>query len=76
VFVVGALGVGLVRKKRRDRATIARWEREEREEAEEVARRAAINAAIQTNPPPAPDARPINPSIPKIEHEGDWHTLH
>jgi hypothetical protein len=76
VLVFGALGVGLVRKKRRDKVTLARWEREEREEAEEAARRAAIAAAIQTEPPPAADARTVNPNIPKIEHEGDWHTLH
>ena len=79
VLVFGALGVGLVRKKRRDKLTLARWEREEREEAEESARRAAIAAAIQTDPPPAGgagDARTVNPNIPKIEHEGDWHTLH
>jgi hypothetical protein len=76
VLVLGALAVGLLRKKRRDKATLARWEREEREEAEEAARRAAIVAAIQTDPPPAGDARAINPNIPKIEHEGDWHTLH
>ncbi len=78
VLVLGLLGVGLVRRRRRDRATVARWEREEREEAEEVARRAAITAAIQTVPPPAglPEPRPITPSVPKIEHEGDWHTVH
>jgi hypothetical protein len=76
VLVLGALGVGLVRKKQRDRATLARWEREEREETEEAARRAAIAAAIQTEPPPRPDGQPITASIPKIEHEGDWHTLH
>jgi hypothetical protein len=76
VVVLGLLAVGLVRKKRRDRLTLARWEREEREEAEEAARRAAITAAIQSEPAPPPDARPIAASIPKIEHEGDWHTLH
>jgi hypothetical protein len=77
VIVLALLGVGLVCKKRRDRATLARWEREEREETEEAARRAAITAAIRTDPPPHPsDPRPITASIPKIEHEGDWHTLH
>ncbi len=76
VLVLGALAVGLVRKRRRDRTTLARWEREEREEAEEAARRAAISVAIHAEPPPVPDARPLTPSVPKIEHEGDWHTLH
>jgi hypothetical protein len=76
VLAAGVIAVGLVRKKRRDKATMARWEREEREETEEAARRAAIAAALQTVPPPAADGRPITASIPKIEHEGDWHTLH
>ena len=83
VLVVGALAIGLVRKKRRDRVTIARWEREEREEAEESARRATIatrqatssSASIQPAPP-LPEGRPIAASVPKIEHEGDWHTVH
>jgi hypothetical protein len=75
VFVIGALAVGLVRKKRRDRATLARWEREEREEAEESARRAAILAATPSATPVA-DVRPMTASVPKIEHEGDWHTVH
>ena len=55
VVVLGLLAVGLVRKKRRDRLTLARWEREEREEAEEAARRAAITAAIQSEPAPPPE---------------------
>jgi hypothetical protein len=75
VIVFGALAVGWYRKKRRDRATIARWDREERAEAEEAARRAAIRAAVHTEPPPAPDAA-HRASVPKIEHDGDWHTLH
>ncbi len=77
VLVIGALGVGYVRKKKRDKMVLARWELEEREEAEEVARRVAIRAAIQTDPPPPQDGvRPIVPSVPKVEHDGDWHTLH
>jgi hypothetical protein len=76
VLVVGLLAVGLVRRKRRDKLTLARWEREEREEAEEMARRAAIAAAVQSVPPPPGEGRPLTPSVPKIEHDGDWHTLH
>ena len=78
VLVVVALAVGWFRKRRRDRATLARWEREEREEAEETARRTAIAAAVQSEPSPAPEGgmRPLTPSVPKIEHDGNWHTLH
>jgi len=74
VLVIGALGVGFVRKKRRDKIVLARWEREEREDAEEAARRAAIRAAVQTDPPP-PATEGMRP-VPKVEHDGDWHTLH
>ena len=78
VLVIGALAVGMLRKKGRDRRTFERWEREEREEAEEAARRAAITAAIHSDPPPPPAEalRPMTPSVPKIEHDGNWHTLH
>jgi hypothetical protein len=77
VLVVVALGVGLMRKKRRDKTTIDRWEREERVEAEAVARQKAIQVAIRNaaEAPGTPDAA-ITASVPKIEHDGFWHTLH
>ena len=77
MFVIGALAVGYVRKRKRNEIVLARWEIEEREEAEEAARRAAIRAAIQTDPPPAHESmRPVGASVPNVEHDGDWHTLH
>jgi hypothetical protein len=77
VVAFGALAYGWWRRKQRDKATIARWEREEIAEAEEVARRAAIHAAVHTDPPPAPvGTAPQRASVPKIEHDGNWHTLH
>jgi hypothetical protein len=75
VIAFGALAVGWVRRKRRNKVTLERWEREERAEDEELARRAAIRAAITTEPPPGPDPA-HRASVPKIEHDGDWHTLH
>jgi hypothetical protein len=80
VLVAVALGVGWMRKKKRDKATFARWEREE---AEEAARRVAVKAVLTTEapePPPVLAARdphhPSVPSVPMIEHDGSWHTLH
>jgi hypothetical protein len=76
VIVIAALGVGLVKKRRRAKAIYDRWERED---AVEAARRAALaHAAAATDAAPAPDAsmRPSVPSVPKIEHDGGWHTLH
>jgi hypothetical protein len=71
VLVVGALGVGLVRKRRRAKAIYERWERED---AVEAARRAVL-ATAAAEPETRPSV-PSVPSVPKIEHDGDWHTLH
>ena len=65
VLVIGALGVGFVRKKQRDKVVVARWEREEREDAEEAARRAAIRAAIQTGIRRPPRPKACVPSSPR-----------
>jgi hypothetical protein len=74
VLVIGMLAVGVVRKKKRNKVILERWEREE---AEEQSRRAAITTAIQSDVPPPPDGlRPMKSSVPKVEHDGDWHTLH
>jgi hypothetical protein len=62
------LVVGYVRKRRRDRETLARWEEEEI---------AAVrpDASQPTELPGIPtDIHPRG--LPKIEHEGSWHTLH
>ena len=91
VVWVGALGLfawGWRRRKRRDRATLERWAREE---AAEDARRAAAAQAeaaeaeaplarlhvVLTRPPPvAPRSTSGPEEVPKVEHEGSWHTLH
>lgn len=69
---VGACGIlvlAYLRKRRRNRATIARWEHEDalhavpdRDPAEEVS--------------PVPDAMKAVSGLPKVEHEGGWHTVH
>lgn len=86
VVWVGAIGLFFVawrRRKKRDKATLQRWEREEVEE--EVQRRLresemgsgrvhivlAPRRDVEMHPPPLPDSE-----VPKVEHEGNWHTLH
>ena len=68
-LALGALIVGYVRKRGRDRATLARWEEED----------------APRERPPKPELASELPSVPgeisgrglpKIEHEGGWHTLH
>jgi len=78
VAALAMVCVGYVRKRRRDRATVARWEQED-------ALRAAAERGPALEPPSlAPDPHgprvvPTTgapPGLPKIEHDGSWHTLH
>jgi hypothetical protein len=70
VLVIAALGIGWVKKRRRARATLARWEREESAALAATARAAGASDPAADLPfQPAPD-------LPKVEHEGSWHTLH
>lgn len=72
VLVIGALVYGYVKKKRRAKATLARWEKEEAAAIE------AIHAAKEQ------DAARVSfeqiaiakVELPKVEHDGGWHTLH
>ena len=85
---VGAIGLfvwGWRRRRKRDKATLARWTKEEAmedelrrrlREAEENGRVRIVFARAQNDapddlPPPLPEGE-----VPKIEHEGRWHTLH
>jgi hypothetical protein len=69
VLAFGALMVGYQRRKKKTQATLALWEREERAlEAPPVVRR--------DDDAPFTDPDRALAGLPKIEHEGDWHTLH
>jgi hypothetical protein len=82
----GALGLfvwGWRRRKRQNRETMARWEREEAaEEArkrppESVTPRVHIviaRSAQRSSEPRRPTISEVE--IPKVEHDGQWHTLH
>ncbi len=66
-LIMGMLVVAWVRRRRKAKETLARWAREE---AEEDARRAAVVDAID-------DATfVVRRSVPTIQHDGEWHTLH
>jgi hypothetical protein len=82
--VIWTLGVVLVtlawrRKRAKQRVTLARWAREE-----EVDEARALRLAQPEPPPPwmrdqgpsIPPGSRRDPNVPKVEHEGDWHTLH
>ena len=67
--IMGMLVVAWVRRRRKSKDTLARWAKEE---AEEDARRAAVVEAVTaTNVELV-----VRRSIPTIQHDGEWHTLH
>lgn len=80
------LGWAWRRRRSRNKATLARWAREEA--AEERRQRAALAASsvapaprvhvvLERAPRRAAEVPSIVPaSVPKIEHDGCWHTLH
>ncbi len=75
IFVIGALVYGFVKKRRRAKAILERWGREEAELD------AAIGAASRAEARLAEDGSdhvsvPRVPALPKIEHDGSWHTIH
>ena len=70
VLVIGALVYGYVKKRRRAKVTLARWEKEE------AAALDAIMAAKEADARPSFEQIVAKAELPKVEHEGGWHTLH
>jgi len=70
VLVIGALVYGYVKKRRRAKATLARWEKEE------AAALDAIQAAKEQDARPSFEQMVAKADLPRVEHEGGWHTLH
>ena len=76
VLVVAGFVYAYVRKRRRAKAILARWEREEAiEDARIAAKLAAERAESPIIPVSATVANATNVSV-KIERDGRWHTLH
>jgi hypothetical protein len=67
VLVFGVLVVAYRRRRQKNQETLARWEREER--AAQMPAEALLEEAAFTDPSRVP-------GLPKIEHDGNWHTLH
>lgn len=72
ISMIGLCAVVWVKKKRHERATLARWALEDA--------RSALVAPLQAEVSDEPNADRVQPemmrALPKIEHEGHWHTLH
>lgn len=85
--VVGLVIWSWKRRRRRDKATLERWAKEEAAE-DDLKRRIALanqeNARVHivlarhSQRSSSPDMRPSSPDsgVPKVEHDGQWHTLH
>lgn len=84
--VLGLFVIGWRRRRQRARATLNRWAHEEAEEdrlrrdfAQQQQRGQRVHIVLAQNPnsattplpPPQPGAE-----VPKVQHEGQWHTLH
>jgi hypothetical protein len=69
VAACGILVLGYVRKRRRNRATLARWEHED-------GLQAAPYRDLGEDVSAVPDAIKAASGLPKVEHEGGWHTVH
>jgi hypothetical protein len=74
VLMMGLAAAAWVKKRRRAKAKLAEWAREEAEmDAKLAASRAelaGVGASLDDEVPPR------MPSIPVVEHDGRWHTLH
>jgi hypothetical protein len=75
VLIAGLAGAAWLKKRRRARAKLAEWAREE---AEMDAAIVAASGAREAGPGATTDddVPQRMPSIPVVEHDGRWHTLH
>lgn len=71
--------VGWRKRKLSAKKTLARWAQEEAREDQARGQLAQprVHIVLAKNPPPLPMLPPpTEAEIPKIEHDGQWHTLH
>jgi hypothetical protein len=85
VLAVGLFVWGYRRRRRRNQETLARWDREQAvEDARQLrgshpAPGTRVHIVLaRGEPPPVPEDLPVRvePEVPKVEHDGRWHTLH
>jgi hypothetical protein len=78
LWIAGAfvLVLGYVRRKFKDKRVVKRWTEEEAA-AQAFAEKAALRVSVEA-PVDGQDTPFLAhvPEVPRVEHEGDWHTLH
>jgi len=73
---------GWRKRRARSQATLARWARDEKREDElrRLEETARIHIVLQRGPAetatPLPTAAPPEIEVPRVQHDGTWHTLH
>jgi hypothetical protein len=76
VVVMGLAGAAWLKRRRRAKIKLAQWAREEAEMDATIAASRAAGATPANPRTPEDDVPPRMPSIPVVEHDGRWHTLH
>lgn len=92
IGAIGLFFVGWWKKRKKQTETLQRWAREEALEEARAARLdspgeqvprvhivlsgAREGEVLSSFPPPSGIARTMDPEVPKVEHDGNWHTLH
>jgi len=76
MLIVALTVVAYVKKSRQAKAKLAQWAKEEAEAQASLSRAAIAAKAADDEVPGEPAAAPHVPSIPFVEHEGRWYTLH
>jgi Peptidase MA superfamily len=74
VGVIGLMVAGYVRRRRQARAKLAQWAREDAVLDAELAAARASRDTADAPDPAFPVRRPSD--LPRVHHEGSWHTLH
>jgi len=80
--VIGLFVWGWRKRRARSKATLARWARDEAREDDlrRLEENARIHIVLQRAPGPAttpmPTAQPPEIDVPRVQHDGTWHTLH
>jgi hypothetical protein len=81
-LVLGLFVVGWRKRRKRARATLERWARDEaREDAirrlrDEARVHIVLSPSPQAVATPLPQAVPDPVEVPRVQHDGEWHTLH
>ncbi len=80
VMIMALAGAAWMKKRRRAKAKLAEWAREEAEADAVIAATRELRRVLPSDPPGLAirddDMPPRVPSVPVVEHEGRWYTLH